>query len=172
MDAYTRIVEQLYKIFSTAYGWFLAAIAATITFFRPEAWSFGVVAAALILDLAWGVAAARKMKKFILSKALRETFKKISIYGSALLIVFLAEMLLETSFLAIKATAVFAAACELWSMSASMLIVKPDMPFLRIFRLQLKGEIQSKLNKSIDFDDIFKEEKEDDNNIRGPRKRK
>ena len=48
----------------------------------------------------------------------------------------------------VKIVAVIAAACELWSMSASMLIVKPDMPFLKIFRLQLKGEIESKLGKN------------------------
>jgi hypothetical protein len=48
-----------------------------------------------------------------------------------------------------------AAACELWSISANMLIVKPDMPFLKIFRLQLKGEIENKLGKN--FSVFFKD---------------
>jgi hypothetical protein len=38
-----------------------------------------------------------------------------------------------------------AAACELISTSALMLIVKPNMPFIRLFRLSLKGEIDKKL---------------------------
>lgn len=168
MDAHSRVAQQLYTIFSTAYGWFLAAMAAAITFIQPEIWSFRVVAFTIILDLVWGIAAAKKLKKFILSRALRETLKKTSIYGSALLVTFFAGKVADTSYLAVKATAVFAAACDLWSMSASMLIVKSDMPFLRIFRLQLKGEIESKLNKNVDFDEIFKEEKDDD--IRGSRK--
>jgi hypothetical protein len=45
-------------------------------------------------------------------------------------------------------------------MSASMLIIKPDMPFLRLFRGQLKGEIQSKLNKNINLDEILKDDED------------
>jgi hypothetical protein len=46
-------------------------------------------------------------------------------------------------------------------MSASMLIIYPNMPFLRIFRVQLKGEIASKLSKNIDVDDIFNDDTND-----------
>ena len=43
-------------------------------------------------------------------------------------------------------------------MTASMLIIYPNMPFLRIFRSQLKGEIASKLSKNIDVDDILNDD--------------
>ena len=40
-------------------------------------------------------------------------------------------------------------------MSGLMIIIKPDMPFLRLFRAQLKGEIESKLSKHIDINEVL-----------------
>ena len=37
---------------------------------------------------------------------------------------------------------------EIWSMSASALIVNPNMPFLRLFKRYLQGEIAAKLGLS------------------------
>ena len=161
-----RIQQTLNSALSTSYGWFLTVMTASITIIQPEAWSFGVVGFVILADLFWGVAAAVKLKKFILSTALRETVKKIGIYSFVMVSVLITERILhlDGSFVAVKVTAVFAAVCELWSMSASMLIIKPDMPFLRLFRLQLKGEIEAKMNKNVDFDEIFKEGENETNN--------
>ena len=77
----------------------------------------------------------------------------------------------EGTFVAVRTIAIFAAVCEFWSMSASMLIIYPNMPFLRIFRTQLKGEIAAKLSKNIDVDDIFNDDTEGDKKHSRPRRR-
>lgn len=161
MTRMEKILEQLQNALSSVYGWFLALMTAAITFIQPEAWSFYVVAGGIIADLAWGIAAAIKLKKFLLSKALRETVKKTGIYSFALLGAMAIEKITHTegSFIAVKTIAVFASVCEFWSMSASMLIIKPNMPFLKLFRGQLKGEIASKVSKNVNIDEIFKDEK-------------
>lgn len=43
-----------------------------------------------------------------------------------------------------------ASACELWSFSASILIIHPDFPFVKLFRKYLKGEIESKIGMTMD----------------------
>lgn len=146
--------------FNTMLGWFIAICTALITFISPEKTSFIVVGLAILADLFWGIVAAIKMKKFFLSTALRDTVKKIGIYSFALLGAMAIEYIAhaEGTFVAVRTIAIFAAVCEFWSMSASMLIIYPNMPFLRIFRSQLKGEIESKLSKNVDIDEIFKEE--------------
>lgn len=161
MTRMEKILEQLQNALNSVYGWFLALMTAAFTFIQPEAWSFYVVGGAIIADLAWGIAAAIKLKKFLLSKALRETIKKIGIYSFALVGALAIEKIThaEGSFIAVKTIAVFASVCEFWSMSASMLIIKPNMPFLKLFRGQLKGEIASKVSKNVNIDEIFKDEK-------------
>ncbi|WP_418894214.1 hypothetical protein [Limibacterium fermenti] len=155
-----RIVEQFGNALNSIYGRLLALLTACVAFIQPEIWSFYVVGGAVAADLIWGIAAALKLKKFILSKALRETLKKVGIYSFALVGTFAIEKITHSggSFIAVRTIAVFAAVCEFWSMSASMLIIKPDMPFLKIFRGQLKGEIQSKVGKNINVNEILKDE--------------
>lgn len=155
-----KIFENLTNALNSVYGWLLIMMTSLITFIKPEAWSFIVVGAAIAADLIWGIAAAIKLKRFILSKALRETVKKIGIYSFALLGVLAIEKILHAdgAFITVKLIAMFAAVCELWSMSANMLIIKPDMPFLKLFMGQLKGEIANKVSKNVDVDEILKED--------------
>lgn len=154
--------------FNTMLGWFIAICTALITFISPEKTSFIVVGLAILADLFWGIAAAIKMKKFFLSTALRDTVKKIGIYSFALLGAMAIEYIAhaEGTFIAVRTIAIFAAVCEFWSMSASMLIIYPNMPFLKIFRGQLKGEIASKLSKNIDVDNIFNDNDNDTDTIK------
>ena len=158
---------------STSLGWVVALFTMLVTFIAPEKTSFIVVGFAILADLFWGIAAAIKLKKFFLSAALRNTVKKIGIYSFALLGALAIEKITHTegSFIAVRTIAVFAAVCEFWSMSASMLIIYPNMPFLRIFRTQLKGEIAAKLSKNIDVDDIFNDDTEGDKKHSRPRRR-
>jgi len=100
----------------------------------------------------WGVFASIKLKKFVLSEGFRETFNKITMYASMLLMVHaIVKSIHEEWFLATRLSCALAAACELWSISANMLIVKPDMVFLKLFRLQLKGEIEKKIGMNTDI---------------------
>jgi hypothetical protein len=149
--------------FSTSFGWMIALLSAVATIIAPEKTSFIVVAGAILADLFWGVAAAIKLKKFFLSTALRDTVKKIGIYSFAMLGAMAIESIAhaEGTFVAIRTIAVIAAVCEFWSMSASMLIVYPNMPFLKLLRGQLKGEIQSKVSKNVNVDDILNDDNDD-----------
>ncbi|MDD2243087.1 MAG: hypothetical protein VB079_00880 [Petrimonas sp.] len=152
-----KILNQLSSALETSYGWFLTCVTALAALFQPEVWGFIVVGLSVLGDLIWGIASSVKLKTFIVSRALRETLKKIGIYSFALVGVFLVEKIIheEGHFIVFRTVAVFASVCELWSMSASMLIIKPDMPFLRLFRAQLKGEIESKLSKHIDINEVL-----------------
>ena len=158
-----RLTAQLGSALSNGWGWMIGLLTIAATFVSPEKMSFIVVAGAIFADLFWGIAAAVKLKKFLLSKALRETIKKIGIYAFALVGAMAIEKITHTegSFIAVRTIAVFASICEFWSMSASMLIVYPNMPFLKLLRGQLKGEIQSKVSKNIDVDDIFNNDTND-----------
>ena len=161
------MMEKFWMKFSEAiqsgWGWFVAVMTMVITFISPEKTSFIVVGFAILADLFWGVAAALKMKKFILSDALRQTLVKVGIYSFALLGALAIESITHDtgSFIAVRTVAVIAAVCEFWSMSASMLIVYPNMPFLKLLRGQLKGEMQSKVSKNVNVDEILKDESKD-----------
>ena len=158
-------IIQLNNALSTAYGWMLAMGATILAFLSPEKVSFIVVGGAILADMVWGIIASLKLKKFILSFALRETIKKIGVYSFALVGAMSIEAIAhsEGTFIAVRTVAIMASVCEFWSMSASMLIVYPNMPFLRLMRWQLKGEIASKVSKNVNVDDIFN----DDNDTKG-----
>ena len=157
METFTSILQHLKLIFTTAYGWILGLIMVLWNFIQPEKYSFGIVAIAVLFDLVWGILVARKRNCFILSEAVRETFKKVNIYAFSLLLIFFIERALHDEwFIATKVACAIAAACELWSISANMLIIKPDMPFLKIFQRQLKGEMEKKVG--CDLDNILNEE--------------
>ena len=158
-----KVFTNLGAAFSTSFGWGVALLSAFATIIAPEKTSFIVVAGAILADLFWGVAAAIKLKKFFLSTALRDTVKKIGIYSFAMLGAMAIESIshAEGTFVAIRTIAVKAAVCEFWSMSASMLIVYPNMPFLKLLRGQLKGEIQSKVSKNVNVDDILNDDNDD-----------
>jgi len=144
------ILQHIKYLLSTGYGYFLSILTLFWNFIHPEIYSFSIVGFAILMDLVWGMIVAKKKKKFILSEAIRETFKKVSIYGSALFIIYMIEITIHEEWLiGTKLACAIAAGCELWSISASMLIVKPDMPFIRLFRLQLKGEIEKKVGQDI-----------------------
>lgn len=152
-----KIITVAGRVISSVYGLLLTVATAVLNFFRPEKFAFTVVLVAIFLDAFFGVWSAIAQKKFILSKLGRITFMKITAYFSALISLFMIEKLLHDSgFFGIKIAAAIAAACEFWSMSASILIIWPKAAFFRIVRRQLRGEIENKLGKPVD--DILKEE--------------
>ena len=152
MFLFNRILDMLRKVGSSFYGWVLAILSNIGTFFATEKYCFYVVLTAIMLDALFGtIVSIYKKRGFALSKLGRVTTFKILSYGASLVMVFMIENLAhDTGFIGIKIAAGWAAACEFWSMSASILIIWPDAPFFRIVRRQLKGEIASKLGKQID----------------------
>jgi len=155
------MTNHLHALFTTLWGWILIGFTSLWAMLKPEIYPFVIVFLSVLLDLIWGIAAAIKQKRFIYSEGIRETCKKLIIYASMLILLLLIErMIHEQTLIATRLACVLAAASELWSVSANMLIIKPDMPFLKIFRLQLKGEIEKKIGLSTDT--IFKEKEDAD----------
>lgn len=156
---FKQIFDLLARAAASIWGWVFAAGAFFCNMIAPEWYCFAVVLTAIILDAFFGILVAIKRKKFALSKLGRVTSFKITSYGACLVIVFLIEKIAhDTGFIGIKIAAAWAAACEFWSMSASILIIWPEAHFFRIMRKQLKGEIAAKLGKPID--DILPEDEE------------
>lgn len=152
------MTSKLFLISSTFYGWLLAGLTVAFNFFMPEIYAFGVVLVAILLDAFFGLSVALvERKDFALSKLGRVTLFKISAYFASLVLVYMVEKLAhDGGFIGVKVVAGWAAACEFWSMSASILILWPEAPFFKIMRKQLKGEIASKLG--VEPDDVFKDQ--------------
>lgn len=149
--------ELLVKVAQTTYGWLAAALTFVFNYFSPEGYSFTVVLVAVLLDALFGILVALKLNKFILSKLGRVTLVKMTSYAAPLVMLYMIEKLTHDSgFIGIKVAAAWAAACELWSMSAHILILWPDSPFFKLFRKQLKAEIEAKIGNPLD--DVFKDE--------------
>lgn len=145
------------KVGASGYGWFLGVGAFIFNYFHSESASFTLVIMAILFDALFGLMVAVKYNKFILSKLGRVTMFKITSYFAPLIILFMIEKLMHDSgFFGVKVAAGIAAACELWSMSAHILILWPEAAFFKIFRKHLKAEIAAKIGDPLD--DIFKDE--------------
>ncbi|MCY6350130.1 hypothetical protein OXV71_04235 [Bacteroides fragilis] len=64
------------------------------------------------------------------------------------------EQIFHASVAVTSVAAGLAGACEVWSFSASILIIAPNFPFISLFRAQLRGEMERKLGRNIN--DILK----------------
>ena len=120
-----HFLQKLSEALSTMWGWLLCAALLVMNFIVGYEKMVGFTVMAIVLDAVWGIAASLIQKRFALSELARDTFAKLAVYGTAVFGIILVE---------------------LWSMSASMLICFPNMPFLKILKKALAGEIASKLN--------------------------
>lgn len=146
------MLARLMELLNLFYGWVIAALIFLFNFFSPELYAFVVVLVAIFIDAFFGLTVAmRKRGDFALSKLGRITLFKISAYMFTLVMLFMVEKLAhDQGFIGVKVAAAWAAACEFWSFSASILILWPDAPFFKILRKQLRGEIATKLGQPID----------------------
>lgn len=136
---------KLSMIFQTVQGWLIAlGMFLAEYFFATHGTVVKAVLILTILDAVWGIAVSIKQGKFTLSELMRQTVAKIAIYGSALAAFIQIDKVANTELCTIIVS-IPILICEAWSMAGSMLIIKPDMLFLRLFRKALAGEIANKL---------------------------
>ena len=140
---------KLITLFQTFYGWILALMTLIIEYFSPHSLVIQLVVAATIMDAVWGIAVSIKEGKFTLSELMRNTIGKLAVYGTVLF-AFVGLDKFTDSTISTKIIGGAIMLVELWSSSASMLILFPDFPFLKLLTKALKGEIASKLNISAD----------------------
>lgn len=163
-------INRLEGIISTAWGVLFTCIIGMFNFFAGYKIALGVVLAAIIFDGIWGVAAARKTGKFILSELGKDTLKKIGAYGTALVMVILIENLAfgshqiisdegaNTRFI-VDIVATLIAAVEFWSICGNILIIYPNAIFFRLLKPTLIGEIARKMKLSEEkAKEMFEEE--------------
>ena len=154
----TQIFDQFYNIFghvksvfSAAYGYFGMAFCSIFGFLQTDWLPFVVLFVLIIFDLILGIAVSIKFGTFFTSKLGLNTLIKIALYAIILVSIGLLEVLIhESGLIGLKVAAFIAGACEIWSMTANALILKPNMPFIRLLRLQLKSEIENKVGKNCD----------------------
>jgi len=135
---------KLLGILQTVQGWVVAGLLFLLDFIAGHELAVGLVVAVTLMDAAWGITVSIHRRKFALSELARLTIGKLAVYGCAMLVFIgldrLIGMTLTASVVGAAITLV-----ELWSASASMLILFPNFLFLKLLRKALTGEIASKL---------------------------
>lgn len=141
---------KLHAILQTVYGWMCAAVLFFFNIFEGYETAISTVVVCVALDTVWGIAAQIKQGKFALSALGREgMISKWALYASVIIAFIHIERLTNTqSHISVIVVCTFIALVEVWSMSGSALIINPRMPFLRLFRRVLAGEIAHKMNIS------------------------
>lgn len=142
----TNTIHKLMEILSTLQGWAAAALLVVANYFAGYETNVTLTVLAIVMDCVWGIAAALKQGRFTLSELGRDTVMKISVYGTAIVIFIAIDRLLHVDGgLTLSIICAVIILVEFWSMSASALICFPNMPFLRLMKKALAGEIASKL---------------------------
>ena len=146
----SRCLTKLSDAMQHIWAWFAAIGLFIVDIFAGHAFIVNLVVTVTIMDAIWGVAVSLKNKKFFLSELARQTIGKIAVYGCALFGVAGIDLCVhnQTGLEMAITTAIIGVVIvltELWSSSASMLILFPDFPFLRLLQKSLTSEIARKL---------------------------
>lgn len=150
MTTISKFLEKMIEIVKTPLGWL-----AGLFLFLADAVAGGrlvvyIVVVATVIDLACGIAVSLKKGKFALSELMRLTVEKVVVYGLALLVFLSIDKAIEdkTDFdwaLTSALVGVVITLTETWSFLASLLILFPNNPFLKLLQKSLTGEIARKL---------------------------
>ena len=134
---------KLQAILSTFSGWVSLLGVFLANFFAGYQSAIEAVVIVVTLDLAWAIASAIKRGTFAYSYLGKESVNKLSVYGSVIVGFVVIDKIVG---MALPVTTIVVclliSLVELWSMAGSMLIVFPNMPFLRLLRPILRGEMR------------------------------
>lgn len=153
-----HFLNKLCEVLSTVWGWILALCLIIANVVAGYETMVGFTVAAVVMDAIWGISASIKQKRFAKSELARDSFSKLAVYGSVILLfIFIDKLIGVTNGLTTSVICIGIILVELWSMAASMLICFPNMPFLQLLKKALVGEIASKLNvKTEDVENALK----------------
>jgi len=145
------IWAKITAVWSNIWGAALNVIGFILAYMLPVKELFVVLAIIIAFDFVLGILAAVKTKAIISSSKMRGTLVKVALYGIVLGLAYTIEKQFSWD-VATKVLFALAGAVELLSIIANSLILKPDMPFLKLFLILVEGEIAKKLN--IDKDKV------------------
>lgn len=145
-----KILQHIYKLFESIYGYIVFCISLISGFIAGEKAAVTVVLLSILFDLILGIITSIKNGKFCKSNLIQDTFVKVAVYGIPLLLIGLAGSMFSEWGIVFYFACAIAAGCELWSITAHLLILAPNMPFLKLLRFQLKDEIKSKTGHDIE----------------------
>lgn len=140
------ISSKLIAILGTLYGWAISIIVGLLAYFAGLKILFIILAAILFADLIFGIWSAKVQNKHLTSSKLRGTLIKGMVYGVIICLTYAVELSIGIGIsIAYKVLFALASLVELYSVTANLLIIKPDMPFLKFFVGLVSGEIAQKL---------------------------
>ena len=143
---------KLAEIFQMIQGWCVAMCVFVANFFAGYEVAINAVIVCVGLDTIWGIAAQIKRGRFALSELGRHgMLSKLALYASVIVgFTHIERMTRVDSHIAVVTVCTMICLVELWSMGGSALIVSPKMPFLRIFREVLAGEVARKMQVPVE----------------------
>ena len=144
-----KIMRHIYGLFESIYGYLIFCAVLITNFISGEKTAITLVLLAITADLFFGIWSSIKQKKFAKSQLIQDTFVKVMVYGIPLVLIGLCENHFTGTNVGFYAACALAFGCEMWSVSAHILIIAPNMPFFKILRFQLQDEIKSKTGKDI-----------------------
>lgn len=138
-------LTKLFCILQSVKGWVAFATLFAADYFGGHGFVVSLTIAVTLMDAVWGIAVSIRQGKFALSELARLTIAKLAVYGCALFVFVGLDRITDTT---VTGSIVGAAIIlvEFWSSCASMLILFPNMLFLKLMKKALTGEIASKLH--------------------------
>ena len=163
----TLVMDDLFLkikfVLTTTEGWVAILFTFITATFGVKSHLFSWIAIALLSDLFFGIWSSLKTKKFKISIAIYSTVVKFIMYLFLFFMPLILEKILSDNAIGgatILVTALLCAA-EFFSICAHMLIIKPDLPAVKILHKVLAGEMAHKLGIEVDeLEEYFNKTKE------------
>lgn len=162
-----KIIAAIVTLFSTVWGKILIIISFMCTYFLPVRDLVHIAFIFVLIDMLLGVGVTIKRKGFahILSSRLRDSLIKGFVYVIFIGGLFAVEKnVVDGYYITAKAAFAIVSGVELWSIAANILILSPNLIFLRIFKRYLTQEMAKKLEMAEDEIEEFLKDKNNKNN--------
>lgn len=136
-------------------GWLTIAGVILADMFAGHVFLVNFIIVMTFIDAVWGTTVSIKKGRFALSELMRQTVGKMAVYACAIFGMAGIDYYIcsQTGLQMTLSTAIVGiviALAEIWSSTASMLILFPHFPVLRLLQKALTGEIARKLGVSED----------------------
>jgi hypothetical protein len=162
IDVPAKILAAIITLCSTVWGKFLTIIAFMTTYFLPVKDLIHIAFIFVLIDMVLGVAVTvrRKGVAHILSQRLRDSLVKGFVYVVFIGGLYVIEKnVVDGYYITSKSAFAIVSGVELWSIAANLLILSPNLIFLRIFKRYLNQEMAKKLEMAEDEIEEFLNEK-------------